>query len=97
MGKRTKITKYANGTVAKMHNRRLIVKVNDNDQIEVGMRILDGCLEPRSSHDIIGGKIVNTTIKLSREVAESLVVCLVQELNRNVKNEDLLLLRTPNR
>ena len=80
-----KITEYANGTIVKYDNKRILVAPFPNDEFVIQTKILDGNLSERSTHEVVGGKIVVTTLKLSLEGAIALYSALQNELKRAEK------------
>jgi hypothetical protein len=78
------IKKYTNATSYKIGNRRVTVvsRKDEKDDFIIEFRTIDANTSPRSLHKVIHGKLIITSIIVSKEAAEALRQCLTYELTR---------------
>jgi hypothetical protein len=79
------ITTHPNATFSKFKNARVQVIELDNEDYAIVLKILsdkENSNEPRASHKVEKNKIVTTSLKISKEGALSLCVCLISELKK---------------
>lgn len=78
------IKKYNNATSCKIDNRRVTVvsRIKEKDGFVLEFRTIGTDTSPRAIHRVIHGKLVTTTILISKEAAEALEQCLTVELSR---------------
>lgn len=84
MNKKKPIThsKYANAECFKLKNKRIAIVDSPHDEdIFIQMTIMDGELAPRTTHEIMKGKAVVTTFRVSQEAAIALAKGLKDRLN----------------
>jgi len=69
-------------TVGKLKNRRVLARIDDQDNIRLAFTLLTDNLKPRALHETYKGKIVTTTLIITKESAIALYNCLGSELSR---------------
>jgi hypothetical protein len=82
-----KITLYNDGAVVKVKNRKVVLKKN-NDVFLVQFIIVDGDVRCRSTHKVLKGKAVVTSLKLSTEAVEGLAMAYFRLKNRSFENSN---------
>lgn len=74
--------RYKNMTVAKLKNRRVLARLDNNNDMRLAFVLLSDNLNPRAVHETYKGKIVTTTLIITKESAIALYNCLGSELSR---------------
>lgn len=77
-----KVTRYKNMTVGKLKNRRVLARVDDQNNMRLAFVLFTDKLSPRAIHETHKGKIVTTSFVISKESAMALYQCLGSELSR---------------
>jgi hypothetical protein len=84
----SQITEYPNATKVKTKNRRVMVISLPENEFVIEMKIVsdkETANIPRAVHECYKNKVTLTGIKISREAAESLLYCLIKELEKPSK------------
>lgn len=79
------ITEHPNATLSKFKNARVKVIELDSEDYAIVFKILsdkENAHEPRASHKVEKDKLVTTSLRISKEGAVSLCVCLMRELKK---------------
>jgi len=71
-------------TVAKLKNRRVLTRLDSNNNMRLAFVLLSDNLKPRAIHETYKGKIVTTTLIITKESAIALYNCLGSELSRPI-------------
>jgi hypothetical protein len=80
--KMIKLHKTPYGTLAKHHNARLEVAKMPDTSIGLRFTVLSDDDTPRAHHEVVRGKIINTSMRISKAGAIALMMALAQELNK---------------
>ena len=83
--KKSRMTKYLNGTTIKLKNKRVTVinSVIDNEEVlSLEFRIATTNPEPRASCEHVKGRAMFTTLNLSKPSAEALMIAIYDRLNK---------------
>lgn len=76
---KTKIKRkaYSNAELYKWNNARIVVQsLNDGEDYGIKFTILSDDPSPRTTHQVLKGKVVNTSIRISKESAVALMAGL---------------------
>lgn len=78
---KARITNYNNGASVKLPNRRITITENDKNEFYIQFKFADKVGDPNKpacEHVCLKSKVRQTTIKLSEEILESLIVAYTE-------------------
>ena len=90
MTKKPYITPLINGSVIRLHNKRIITAVEEPNEVVIHFQFLDESPEiPSCYHEVTHkGKVRHTMIKLSEEVLDALVQARMYYLEHKTNNHE---------